>query len=68
LARKLLPMIEEKLAPLNARPHWAKVFTMPPARLAEVYGNLPRFRELLTHSDPQGKFRNQFIDTNIFRP
>src|SRR5271170_3396887 len=58
---KVLPLIEEKLAPFNARPHWGKVFTMPPARLAQVYGNMPRFRDLLTQRDPQGKFRNQFI-------
>jgi xylitol oxidase len=64
---KLLPLIEEKLAPFNARPHWAKVFTMPPARLAEVYGNIPKFQALLKQYDPQGKFRNQFLDANIFR-
>jgi alditol oxidase len=63
---KVLPLIEEKLAPFNAKPHWGKVFTMPPARLAQVYGNMPKFRELVTQRDPQGKFRNQFIDTNIF--
>jgi alditol oxidase len=63
---KVLPLIEEKLAPFNARPHWGKVFTMPPARLAQVYGNMPKFHELVTQRDPQGKFRNQFIDTNIF--
>jgi len=63
---KVLPLIEEKLAPFNARPHWGKVFTMPPARLAQVYGNIPRFRDLVTQRDPQGKFRNQFIDTNLF--
>ena len=63
---KVLPLIEEKLAPFNAKPHWGKVFTMPPARLAEVYPNMPKFRELVTQRDPQGKFRNQFIDSNIF--
>jgi xylitol oxidase len=63
---KVLPLIEEKLAPFNAKPHWGKVFTMPPARLAEVYPNMPKFRELVKQRDPQGKFRNQFIDTNIF--
>ncbi len=62
---KVLPLIEEKLAPFNARPHWGKVFTMPPARLAEVYGNMPQFRALIEQRDPQGKFRNQFIDSNI---
>ena len=63
---KVLPLIEEKLAPFNARPHWGKVFTMPPARLAQVYSNMPKFQALLKQYDPQGKFRNQFIDANIF--
>jgi xylitol oxidase len=63
---KVLPLIEEKLAPFNARPHWGKVFTMPPARLQQVYPNIPQFQALLKQYDPQGKFRNQFIDTNIF--
>jgi alditol oxidase len=64
--QKVLPLIEEKLAPFNAKPHWAKLFTMPPSRLAQVYGNMPKFQALLKQYDPKGKFRNQFLDTNIF--
>jgi xylitol oxidase len=63
---KVLPLIEEKLAPFGARPHWGKVFTMPPPRIAQVYPNIPKFQALLKQYDPQGKFRNQFIDANIF--
>ena len=62
----VLPLIEAKLAPFNARPHWGKVFTMPPSRLSQVYSNMPQFRTLIEHSDPQSKFRNQFIAANIF--
>lgn len=62
----LLPHIEEKLAPFDARPHWAKVFRVPPAQLAARYPKMPAFRSLLHQQDPQGKLRNQFIDTNIF--
>src|SRR5271170_1011680 len=64
--QKVLPLIEEKLAPFNAKPHWGKVFTMPPSRIKQVYGDIPQFQTLLKQYDPQGKFRNQFIDTNIF--
>jgi len=64
--QKVLPLIEEKLAPFNAKPHWAKVFTMPPSRLQEVYANTPKFKALLAEYDPLGKFRNQFIDTNLY--
>jgi xylitol oxidase len=63
---QLLPVIEAQLAPFDARPHWGKLFAMPPARLQSLYPRLGKFRELLTHYDPQGKFRNAFLDTHIF--
>ena len=63
---KVLPLIEARLAPFNARPHWAKVFTMPPSRIREVYSNIPQFQALAKQFDPAGKFRNQFIDLNVF--
>ncbi len=63
---KLLPLIEEQLAPFDARPHWGKLFTMPPARLQSLYKKLPEFQQLLSSYDPQGKFRNAFLDTYIF--
>jgi xylitol oxidase len=62
----VVPLIEAKLAPFNARPHWAKVFTMPPSRIRQVYPNIPRFQALAKKFDPEGKFRNQFMDANIF--
>jgi xylitol oxidase len=64
--RELLPLIEEQLAPFDARPHWGKLFTMPPARLQSLYQKLPDFQHLLQSYDPQGKFRNAFLDTYIF--
>jgi xylitol oxidase len=63
---KVLPLIEEKLAPFNARPHWGKVFTMPGSRVQQVYKNIPQFQALAKQFDPQGKFRNSFIASNIF--
>lgn len=63
---QLLPLIEEALEPLGARPHWGKLFTMPATRLRSLYPKLPEFRQLLQTYDPQGKFRNQFLDTYIF--
>ncbi|MDQ2808092.1 MAG: FAD-binding protein [Chloroflexota bacterium] len=64
--RQLLPLIEEQLAPLNAVPHWGKLFTMPAARVQARYPKLPDFQRLLRAYDPQGKFRNAFLDTYIF--
>ncbi|KAA2240883.1 FAD-binding protein [Chitinophaga agrisoli] len=64
--QQVLPLIEARLAPFRARPHWGKLFTMPPAKLAGLYERLPDFRQLLQEYDPQGKFRNAFMDTYIF--
>ncbi|MDQ5823562.1 MAG: FAD-binding protein [Chloroflexota bacterium] len=64
--RQLLPVIEEQLAPLEARPHWGKLFTMPPQRVRALYPKLPDFQRLLRTYDPQGKFRNAFLDRYIF--
>ena len=64
--RNLLPIIEERLASFDARPHWGKLFTMSPARLHSLYKKLPDFQRLLQHYDPRGKFRNAFLDKYIF--
>jgi xylitol oxidase len=64
--RELLPHLEEKLAPFQARPHWGKLFAMSPAHLQPLYVKLPDFQQLLQQYDPQGKFRNAFLDTYIF--
>ncbi|MDX2245420.1 MAG: FAD-binding protein [Bacteroidia bacterium] len=64
--RKLLPMIEAELAPYHVRPHWGKLFTVEPSVLQSRYERLPDFRELLKTYDPEGKFRNAFLDLNIY--
>jgi xylitol oxidase len=64
--RQLLPMIEEQLEPFQPRPHWAKLFTLPPERLEPYYTQLPQFRALLAHYDPSGKFRNHFVDSSLY--
>lgn len=58
----LLPEIETALAPFDARPHWGKLFTLPPARLQALYTRLPDFQRLMRSLDPDGKFRNAFLD------
>jgi xylitol oxidase len=63
--QQVLPIIEEQLAPFNARPHWGKLFTMSPVRLQSLYEKLPDFQQLLLHCDPQGKFRNAFLNKYI---
>ena len=64
--RQLLPKIEKELAPFEARPHWGKLFTMTPAVLRSRYKRLPEFLKLCSQFDPAGKFRNEFLNTNVF--
>ena len=63
---QLLPVIEKELAPFRARPHWGKLFTMSPVQLRSRYEKLPDFLQLAKRFDPQGKFRNAFLNTNVF--
>lgn len=63
---KVLPVIEKELAVYNARPHWAKLFTMSPARLKSLYEKLPDFQKMIKEYDPKGKFRNEFLNKNIY--
>ena len=63
---KVMPMVERELAPFNARPHWGKLFTVSPARLKLLYEKLPDFLKLAKEYDPKGKFRNEFLDKNIY--
>jgi xylitol oxidase len=63
-AAAVLPVVgrvEEALAPLGARPHWGKVFTVPAAALRELYPRLGDFRTLAEALDPAGTFRNAFV-------
>lgn len=43
-----------------------KLFTTKPAALKSLYKKLLYFVQLSKKHDPQGKFRNQFLDENIY--
>jgi xylitol oxidase len=64
--QRILPIVEEALAPFAPRPHWGKVFTMSPAAVRASYEKLPNFVSLLERHDPSGKFRNGFLSRYIF--
>ncbi|MFC4402465.1 FAD-binding protein [Gracilibacillus xinjiangensis] len=64
--KQVLPEIEAALEPFHARPHWGKLFTMAPDRVQSFYEKLPQFRELVQKYDPEGKFRNAFLEKYIF--
>ena len=65
--KALLPGLEEALAPFQPRPHWGKMFTMPSDNIQARYPRLADFQELLHTRDPRGKFRNAFVERNIFK-
>ena len=64
--RQVLPLLEAKLAPFAVKPHWGKLFTMSPASIQARYARLQDFRGLLNEVDPDGRFRNDFVQRNIF--
>ncbi|MGW4525282.1 FAD-binding protein [Amycolatopsis sp. NPDC004378] len=58
----VLPVLEERLAPFGARPHWGKLFHT-------AAGHYPRqddFGALAGKLDPAGKFRNPFLTRHVF--
>lgn len=62
----LLPLIEEQLAPFQAKPHWGKLFTLSPSVLHSCYEKLADFKQLLRQYDPSGKFVNEFLSETLY--
>jgi xylitol oxidase len=54
--------VEEALAPFGARPHWGKVWGLPARTLRGLHPDLPRANALAREFDPQGVFRNRFVE------
>ncbi|MFC6085484.1 D-arabinono-1,4-lactone oxidase [Sphaerisporangium aureirubrum] len=61
----VVALVDERLAPYDARPHWGKVFTTAPEILRTRYDRWDDFHTLMRHYDPAGKFANAFIRRNI---
>ncbi len=61
----LLPKIEERLSPYKVRPHWGKLFTLSAETLRSRYEKMGDFEDLIRQYDPQGKFRNQFLNEKV---
>jgi xylitol oxidase len=64
--QNVLPVIEKQLSPFQPRPHWGKLFTMAPAELRSRYEKRDDFLKLAAKYDPKGKFRNDFLNRNLF--
>lgn len=54
--------IERQLAPLKARPHWAKLFALKAPALRGLYDRYADFERLLALRDPGRKFNNEFLE------
>lgn len=61
-----LPKIEQILGQYNGRPHWGKLFSTDKDQLISRYPKFSDFQKLLKKYDPNGKFRNQFIDRYFY--
>ncbi len=66
MVEPLLPLIEEALLPLGARPHWGKLFSAEAATIQPRYPRFEGFRKLSEELDPTGKFRNAYLDRHLF--
>ena len=64
----VLHEIDHALDRFDARPHWGKLISMAPAQVRARYPALPRFVELARSLDPEGTFRNAFLDRYVFAP
>ncbi|MCX4917730.1 FAD-binding protein [Streptomyces sp. NBC_00687] len=53
--------VERALEPFAPRPHWGKVFAVPPEILRERYARMTDFRMLVDGLDPAGTFTNAFV-------
>lgn len=63
----VLPTLEEALLPFDARPHWGKLFADPGRDLARLYPRWGDFADLVARTDPDGKFRNDFVARHVLR-
>jgi len=67
--QNVLPIVEKALEPFRARPHWGKLFAMPRERVEELYGGaIAEFRSAMQRYDPEGRFRNAWIEETIGVP
>lgn len=57
-----LAAVEDRLLPLGARPHWAKLTTTRPREVLNGYPQAGAFGQLTHRLDPGGKFRSELLD------
>jgi xylitol oxidase len=61
-----MPVVETALDRFGPRPHWGKMHARTPAQVAAGYDRIGDFRELCRRHDPDGKFRNEYLQRYVF--
>jgi xylitol oxidase len=61
-----IPIVEAALDRFAPRPHWGKMFVRSREKVVAQYPRIGDFRELCRRHDPEGKFRNAFLDRYVF--
>ncbi|KAH8823836.1 L-gulonolactone D-arabinono-1,4-lactone oxidase [Flagelloscypha sp. PMI_526] len=64
--RKLFSRFEAILIRHRGRPHWAKSHGLQPEQLRQLYPKFDDFVSLLRTIDPNGMFRNEYVQRHIF--
>ena len=64
--RAAVARVEGVLGPLDARPHWGKVFTLDPSVVRAHYPRRAEFAALAARHDPNRTFGNEFLDTYVY--
>jgi xylitol oxidase len=57
--------IEAALIPLQARPHWGKLFLAGAETISQLYERLPDFAALARRLDARGAFRNDWLERHV---
>jgi alditol oxidase len=61
----MLPVIEDRLAPFDPRPHWAKLSALGIERYRATYPKLEAFSALRDRFDPDRRFANAFLARTV---
>jgi alditol oxidase len=61
----VLTALERQLTPFAVRAHWAKLFRLDPQAVRAGYERAADFTALARRYDPEGRFRNAFLDTYL---
>lgn len=59
---------ENLMLSVGGKPHWAKAHKLTSSQIEKLYPKIHKFREICRQLDPQGMFRNDYVEKVIFGP